>query len=725
MSAMERLGHFVVRRRRLVILSWVGLTIFGAIGAGQVSNRWQENFSIPGYSAYEANQRALKNLGTGAQVPLVAVLESSGDVTREPGIEKAIASAQRANPGSRVSSFYSTQSNAYVSRDRHTTFAEIYPPGLPSFNVSAAIAKTREQLKRAAPAGVTAHLTGIDPLNDASGASEGPSLAVEILLGGVGALLVLLLVFGTLPAVLMPLVVAASSILTTFGVVWLVTYVTDVSVIVQFLIGLVGLGVAIDYSLLMIFRFREELAKGEGVEDAVAATMRRAGRSVVVSGSTVAIGLLSMLLLPLPFIRAIGIGGMLIPAVSVLASITLLPAILSILGPRINRVRLLPKRFHAGEYVDEGFWGRWAGFVIRRPVVTATAGLLIVAALLIPAAQLNPAQALAKDLPGSGDAIQGREALTAAHITHGVLEPFVVLAENGSSDANLSDLASRLGRTPGISAAVAPRGPGWRRNGDALVEAFASTDAEAKSARGTISSLKNDVLPATEARMGSSTKLTLGGTAPENRDFVHAVYSNFPYVLVFVVVLTYLLLARAFRSLLLPLKAVLLNLVSLAAAYGIVVFIFQQGHGAEAIWGVSATQSIQSWIPLMIFAFLYGLSMDYEVFMLTRMREAYDETGSTPRAIQLGLMRTGKLVTSAALVLMFAFFSMSTGPGVDIKQFGIGLAAGIIFDATVIRALLVPSIMRLMGRWNWWLPPWPAKLLRVAPSEPVPEPAGS
>ncbi|MDP9276978.1 MAG: MMPL family transporter [Actinomycetota bacterium] len=725
MSTMERLGHFVVRRRRYVIAAWVGLVIFGMIGAGQVSNRWQENFSIPGYSAYEANQRALHSLGTGAQVPLVSVFHSKGDVTKEPGIQKAIGAAQQANRGSRVSSYYSTGSDAYVSRDRHTTFAEIYPAGLPKFSTSGTIPKTRTALKQAAPAGVTAHLTGIEPLNTDSGGGNGPSLALEILLGGIGALLVLLLVFGTLPAVLMPLVVAASSILTTFGVIWLVTYVTDVSVIVQFLIALVGLGVAIDYSLLMIFRFREELAKGEEVEEAIAATMRRAGRSVVVSGSTVAIGLLSMIILPLPFIRAIGIGGMLIPAVSVLASITLLPALLSLLGERINKIRLLPKRFHAGEYVDEGFWGRWAGTVIRRPVVTATIGLVIVAVLLVPASKLNPAQAQAKDLPGSGDAIQGRDALAAAHISAGVLEPYVVSAEHGPTQKNLNVLVSKLDQTPDVAAAVAPKGSGWRGQGNALVEAFPSVDAESKTSRGTISNIQNDVLPAAKAQIDHSVKLTLGGTAPENRDFVHAVYGNFPYVLAFVVVLTFLLLARAFRSLLLPLKAVLLNLVSLGAAYGIVVFIFQEGHGAHAIWGVDATGAVQSWIPLMIFAFLFGLSMDYEVFMLTRMREAYDETGNTPQAIQLGLMRTGKLVTSAALVLMFAFFSMSTGPGVDIKQFGIGLAAGIIFDATVIRALLVPSIMRLMGRWNWWLPPGPAKLLRVAPSEPVPEAAGS
>jgi RND superfamily putative drug exporter len=181
-------------------------------------------------------------------------------------------------------------------------------------------------------------------------------------------------------------------------------------------------------------------------------------------------------------------------------------------------------------------------------------------------------------------------------------------------------------------------------------------------------------------------------------------------------VLTYILLARAFRSLILPLKAVLLNLVSLGAAFGIVVFIFQIGHGSQAIWGVHPTQSIIAWIPLMIFAFLYGLSMDYEVFMLTRMREAYDETGDTPKAIRLGLARTGKLVTSAALVLCLAFFVLSTSPGTDIKQFGIGLSAGILFDATVIRALLVPSLMRLLGRWNWWLPAPVARVLRVRPA---------
>ena len=706
---LARLAHAIVRRRRTVIAAWVVLTLFGAFAAGQVSKRWFESFSIPGYSSYEANQRTLKTFGTGEQSPLVAVFRSEGDVTKATGIEKAVAAAAKVNPGSRVSSYWSTGSRAYVSKDGHATFAEIYPPGTPGFSSTVHINQVRARIKAATPAGVQAHLTGRDPIYDASsGGGQGPSVLTEALIGGLGSLVILFFVFGTLPAVLIPIAVAIASILNTFTLVWLLTYITNVSIIVQFLIALVGLGVAIDYALLMIFRFRDELREGEDVETALVETMTHAGRSVIVSGSTVAVGLLSMIVLPLPFIRSIGIGGMLIPAVSVITAITLLPALLATLGARVNSLRLLPKRMVDRGHPEDGPWGRWANFVVRRPVPVAAVGLAIVAALVYYGVQLNPSEAQAKDFPGRGDAIDGRAALAAAGISAGVMKPFVVLVENG---ADRAPIVARIRRTPGVAAAVAP--PDWRAGSNSLIEAFPSSDGATKETRSTIKRVRGEL---------EGTSGTLGGVAAEDRDFVAAVYSNFPYVLGFVVLLTFILLARAFRSLLLPLKAVILNLISLLAAYGLIVFIFQQGHGAETIWGVHATQAIIPWIPLMIFAFLYGLSMDYEVFMLSRMREAYDETGDTNHAISLGLARTGKLVTSAALVLMFAFFVLSSGPGVDIKQFGIGLAAGIIFDATVIRALLVPSLMRLMGRWNWWLPQPAARVLRVRADQ-VTEPA--
>jgi putative drug exporter of the RND superfamily len=695
------LAHLVHRRRRAVVGIWLVLTLFGAFAANQVSKRWFESFSIPGYSAYETNQTTLHTFGTGEQAPLVAVFHSSGDVTKERGIGAAVAKAQRANPGSRVSSYFSTGSDAYVSRDRHTTFAEIYPSGTPGFNSSNHEDETRAALRSAVPAGVTASLTGRDALESASsGGGNGPSVITEAFIGGLGAIVILLFVFGTIPAVAMPLAVAVASILNTFTLVWFLTYLTNVSIIVQFLIALVGLGVAIDYALLMIFRFREELAHGEDVETALVETMRHAGRSVIVSGSTVAVGLLSMVFLPLPFIRSIGIGGMLIPAVSVLAAITLLPALLSLLGHRINSLRVLPKRIVETPDPEHGFWGRWANLVTHRPLPVAAVGAVIVGVLLFYGLKLNPSEAQAKDFPGNGDAIAGRQVLADAGISAGVMKPFVVLVRGGSPQA----VAARLRSVQGVGGAVAPAA--WRKDGDALVEAFPSADGAAKSVRSTITRVKH-ALPQ---------NASLGGVAAEDRDFVHAVYGNFPYVLGFVVLLTFLLLTRAFRSLLLPLKAVILNLVSLGAAFGIIVFVFQFGHGSDAIWGVPATASIIPWIPLMIFAFLFGLSMDYEVFMLTRMREAYDETRDTRRAISYGLARTGKLVTSAALILMFAFFVLSSSPGVDIKQFGIGLAAGIIFDATIIRALLVPSLMRLMGDWNWWFPEPLARLFRVAPA---------
>ena len=703
---MTALARLVLGHKRAIVLIWLALTLLGAWSANAVSSRWLEQFSLPGYSAYEANQRTLKTFGTGENAPLVAVFQSKGDVTKATEIKQAIAATAKQNPGSRVSSYFSTGSNAYVSRDRHTTFAELYPPGNQGFNGNVKIKEARAALKQATPAGVQSYLTGRDPLQEAAsgGDTNGPSVLTEALIGGAGALVILLFVFGTLPAVAMPIVVAIASILNTFTLVYLLTYITSVSLIVQFLVALVGLGVAIDYSLLMIFRFREELQNGEDTETAIIETMRHAGRSVIVSGSTVAIGLLSMVILPIPVIRSIGIGGLLIPAVSVLTSITLLPALLAALGPRINRLRVMPKRIVERQDPTHGFWHRWAVFVTRHPFPVAAAGFVIVGILLIPGLQINPAEAQLKDYPGSGDAIVGRDALAKADISPGVMKPYVVLIEHSGASAP-QEVVGAVERTPGIAAAVAPSQ--WRKGGDALVEAFPTTDSASNESSKTISKLQHDVLPPLAATA------TLGGISPEDRDFVHAVYGKFPYVLAFVILLTFVLLMRAFRSILLPLKAVVLNLVSLGAAYGIIVFIFQWGHGSEAIWGVPATGVIISWIPLMIFAFLYGLSMDYEVFMLTRMREEYDESGNTAVAVELGLARTGKLVTSAALVLMFAFFVLSSSPGVDIKQFGIGLAAGIIFDATVIRTLLVPAVMRLMGRWNWYLPQPVARVLRV------------
>src|SRR5262245_20331902 len=358
-SALAQLARVVMRHRRLVAGLWIALTIFGAFSANEVSKRWLEQFSIPGYSAYEANQRTLKTFGTGAQAPNIAVLRVKGDITKSVAARRTLARVSQEFPRFRTSSYFTTGSLAYVSSDRHTAFATFYPPGRPSFSSDSHFKELRSALRTAAPPGVETHVTGRDALYDSQGsASGGPSVLTEALIGGAGALVILLFVFGTIPAMLTPILIAVASILNTFTLIWALTYVTHVSIIVQFLVALVGLGVAIDYALLMIFRFREELRHGRDVETAVVETMTHAGRSVIVSGSTVAIGLLSMVIIPIPVISSIGFGGLLIPTVSVIVAITMLPALLSLLGHRINSVRVMPKRIVEGTDPREGLgWG--------------------------------------------------------------------------------------------------------------------------------------------------------------------------------------------------------------------------------------------------------------------------------------------------------------------------------------------------------------------------------
>src|SRR5436190_19948242 len=372
----------------------------------------------------------------GVRTPNVVVFHSSsGDVTKTAAVRAAMARVDTANPAALTSSYFSTHSLAYVSRDRHTTFQEVYLPGRAGVDKKSGAVRMRSVAANGLPAGITVNVTGRDALDEANNHAKngGSSVLLETLIGGLGALIILLFVFGTLPAVLMPLVVAVAAILNTFTLVWALTYITNVSVIVQILIALIGLGVSIDYSLLMIFRFRDELREGNDVESALVETMAHAGHSVIVSGTTVAVGLLAMIVLPLPLLRGMGIGGMLIPVVSVLATLTLLPALLAVLGTRINSIRVMPRRFVDHGHPEAGAWGRWARFVLRRPVAVGAVGVLIVAVLAGVGTQLNPSEAQLKNFPGTGTAIAGRQMLVDAHITPGVMKPFDVLVEHGGN----------------------------------------------------------------------------------------------------------------------------------------------------------------------------------------------------------------------------------------------------------------------------------------------------
>ena len=707
---MASLTRWVLAHKRIVTVSWIALTIAGIMAAGPASKALDQKFSVPKKEGWETSIAISKQYGNGADSnPLVPVVTlPPGQAADSPRVRAELRGVDerlhRALPGARIASYASTGDQAFLSKDGQTAYAIVWPRVDPDaiFGENTKAEKTaRAALKGQAVAGRPVHLTGFDALQQETGGGQGPGVFLEALLGGVGALLVLSFVYASFLAIV-PIMTAVVSIMTTFLLLYLLTRVTEVSPIVQFLVALVGLGVAIDYSLIVVSRWREERAHGRSGDEAVQRAMETSGRAVLFSGITVAIGLLALIALPLPFLRSMGYGGMLIPLVSTLVALTLLPIILAKWGQRLD----WPHR-RTDDKASRA-WTRWAGAVSRRRWVAAGAGMAVVLALALAATDLQLGTADADTIAKSGDAKRGLDALERAGVGEGSIAPYEVLV-TGSSDPER--VAAALDRVDGIHGAAAPTGPDWRRGGTAIVEAVPVPDSGTPAGESTLAQVRS-------AAHGVGPDVRVGGGPATLDDFNDAVYGSFPLMIALIAITTFILLARAFRSLLLPLKAIVLNVLSVAAAWGVLVLVWQHGYGSDEIFGIQATGSIQSWMPLIIFAFLFGLSMDYEVFILSRMREEYDRTGSTSTAVIQGIGRTGRLVTSAALILFLSFTAMASGPDTSVKMLATGLAAGILLDATVIRALIVPAVISLMGRWNWWLPRWPARVLRVEPSLP-------
>jgi RND superfamily putative drug exporter len=709
---MTSITRWVLAHKRLVTIAWVLITLVGIATVGSSTSAFSKKFSVPGREGFTTNDKIARIYHSGGRyAPLVPVVTLPPGVSVSSpqvrtGLQQIQAKLRQAIPGVRTASYADTGSRAFVSADGRTTFVLAYPPpDNESFGNNTHAAKAAAAaLAGDTVAGAPVQLTGFDALQNQTGGGKGPGVLLEAMLGGLGALVVLGFVFASLLA-FVPILMAIVSIMTTFLVLWGVTAVTNVSMIVEFLVALIGLGVAIDYTLLVVVRWREERAHGHTGDEAVVRAMETAGRAVVFSGTTVAIGLLAMIVLPLPFLRSIGFAGMLIPLVSVIVAVTLLPVVLARVGNRLDwpHVRSDDKASRS--------WTAWAQLVVRRRWVAAGVAAIVLAALVIAALSLQPGTPNLNTLSKQGDARAGLVSLERSGIGSGALEPIEVLAPTGGGGAQAQRVVSAVGGVPGVHGAFAVNDPQWQRDGTPLVDAIPVADGSTSAGRDTITAVRNEA-----HAVGPS--VHVGGIGPENADFVSAIYGSFPAMIALIAVLTFLLLARAFRSLLLPLKAVVLNVISVAAAWGVITLVWQEGHGSNLLWGIAATHSVTAWIPLMVFAFLFGLSMDYEVFILSRMREEYDSTGSTNTAVIRGIGRTGRLVTSAALILFLAFVSMASGPQTDVKVFATGLAAGILLDATVIRALLVPAVVSLFGRWNWWLPPRPARWLRVEPSLP-------
>jgi RND superfamily putative drug exporter len=699
--------RFVLRHKALLTLFWVVVAAAGVMTISGTTHRMTNNFAMPGQAFKVDNQIASEYGNGGSEAPYLPVITlPAGQKVTDPGTAtatgRAFAALARAIPDVRIADYATTHNPAFVTSDGRSTFALVYTAPVAGFGGRNLGPQIGHMVTAAAPADWHVGVTGSQLLaNGQPSSSKGTGIMAEAMIGSVGALVILALVFASFLA-LLPLLIGGISVLATFLVVGALTEVTGVSQIVEFLIALIGLGVAIDYSLLVVSRWREERAAGRDNVAAVTEAMNHAGRAVVFSGLTVAIGLLSMIVLPVPMLRSVGYGGVLVPLVSVAVAITLLPVILATVGPRLDWPRLRTERRASRVF------SAWARGVYRHRWLAALAGLGILAALMLPALSLHLGEPGSSAQATSGPAHNALVTLTDGGVPSGVLTPAEVLTSSSAGAV----VASAI-RVPGVYAAVAPATPDYQRDGTAIVTVIPVAESSVPAGQTTIAALEHTLL-------GRSHVIGVGGDGASLIDFDHAVYGDFPLMLALISVATFLLLTRAFRSVLLAAKAVVFNLISLAAAYGVLTWVWQDGHGSHALWGIPATGAITMWVPLMVFAFLFGLSMDYEVFILTRIREAYDSSGDARHAVTEGLGRTGRLVTSAAAILMLSFLSMSTGPQTDLKILATGLGAGILIDAVVVRCLLVPALVALFGRANWWLPSSLAHLLRIpAPAGPA------
>jgi len=705
------LTRFVLRHRYAVLVSWLVVFVVAGWASSQLSGLLTNRFTLPGTDTRRAEVILQDHFGQRSTGSFTIVVRSD-DMARAlvPEVRAAAERAVAKLPTSRLVSVLP------VTQD--VTVAQIVS------DLEPADSKSRTDDMRAAMGsitGATVYLTGQAAIEHDLDPVFGEDLVRGELIALPIALLILVFTFGTL-AFLIPFAFALVTIPTTLAIIWVFANFMELSTYLQNLVSLIGLGIAIDYSLLIVYRFREELARGSSRDEAIVTTMATAGRAVVFSGTAVAIGLAMLVFMPLPFMRGFGIGGLFIPAVSLLAAVTFLPVVLSLVGTRLDRVRVLPRSWlERRADTEHGFWAVLARFIMRYPKTVAgvTAGFLLLLTLPLLALQLGPGSN--EGIPRNLEAVRGYDVLRAA-VGAGAVAPTNVVVDTGrtggAEDPGVTGAVDRLKRSLEADPQVAVV-----RFGDTSqyvdptgrylnVEVVGEQDYGKPESLAFVSRLRDKVVPA--AGFPEGVAVYAGGGPPGGKDFLDLTYGWFPWLVAAVLVATFVLLMRAFRSIVLPLKAIVLNLLSIGAAYGLLVVVFRWGAGEWA--GLIPYDQIEGWIPVFLFAMLFGLSMDYEVFLVSRMREEWDNGATNEEAVVLGLTKTGRLVTAAGLIMFAAFMGFVAGSIVGLQQFGFGLAAAILIDVTIVRALLVPSAMKLFGKWNWWMPDGLARLVRVEPS---------
>jgi len=694
----EAWGRFIYRRRRLVLLAaaiavagaavW-GTGVFGSLQSGG-------GFTAPGSQSEQASNLTTRAFGRDT-ADVVVLYRSATMTVADPAYRHAVTGSLAALPRDKVLSavtYWTSHSPQFVGAGGHETYAVLRLAG----GDDAAQIKTYQAISgRLGVPGLTEHVGGQIPTEQAInsqvksdiGRAEGLSMPVLLIL--------MLVIFGSLAAASLPLAIGAVAILGSFTALRLLTLVTDVSVYSINITTILGLGLAIDYGLFLVARFRDELGAQPSTEAALARTVATAGRTVAVSGVTVALALASLMLFPEMFLRSMGYGGVATVLVAMLAALTIMPALLAVLGPRVNalRIRRSVRRTPAAD--SAGAWYRIARGVMRRPLVYIAVIVVALLALGSPFRSITWGGTDARALPSGSAPRVVAEALAHDFPVNATTPIEAVIKFGGpvsapAERAALAAYTARLGHLPGIIAAQVTG-----VSGDvAKVDLRFTADAESSAARALVTQVR--AVPAPPAA-----HVYVGGATAQLVDELGSLGATLPWMALMVAVTTFLLLFLAFGSVVLPVKAIVMNALSLTATFGAIVWIFQEGH-LSGLLHFTPTGTIDPTMPILMLAIIFGLSMDYEVFLLSRIRERYDVTGDNTTAVAGGLQRTGGIITSLALLLVIVVGAFSASGITFIKLMGVGMIIALVVDATIIRVLLVPATMRVLGPVNWWAP---------------------
>ncbi|WP_026341897.1 MMPL family transporter [Actinomadura atramentaria] len=700
---LDRWGRLLHRRRRAALvlsaLALVAAAVWGTGVFGSLSSAGA--FTTPGSDSARAAAVADRALGRDAADVVAVYRAPRGKDVDDPTVRASVERALAALPKDAVAGVatrWTTGSDAFVSHDRTATYAALRLAGADDEARSDAYDRIKDRLARAdgltvAVGGPVATVADINERVSADiGRAEGFSLPVLLVL--------LVVIFGGLVAASLPLVVGGIAILGSFTALRLLASVTDVSIFAVNITTFLGLGLAIDYGLFVVSRFREELGGGDDVAGALGRTLATAGRTVLVSGVTVAVSLAGLTLFPQMFLRSMGFGGMATVLVCVAGALTVLPALLAVLGRRVDALRLpIRRKPRAARPESAGFFHRVGTAAMRRPAVTVVAIGALLLAVGSPLARIAWGGTDARVLPSGASARTAAETLR-VDFPGSSTEPVRVVLTGLRAPADAAAFAGTLRALPGATGADVTR----TRGGAAEIDVRFRGDPNTPAARRLVADVRAQTPP-------PGARMLVGGQTAELADSLSAIGARLPWLALTVGLASFVLLFLAFGSVLLPVKAMVTTALSLSATFGVLTLIFQEGH-LSGLLGFTATGALDPSMPILMIAMLFGLTMDYEVFLLSRVRERYDATGEVAGSVASGLQRTGRIITGAAALFIVVMGAFATSGVAFIKMTGVGMVVAIALDATVVRMLLVPATMRLLGRAGWWAPGPLARLYR-------------